>query len=84
MALLKYLQADGTARPSLVTEFLEKKWRVGASADEELVIENIANTVYGGAYLMSQSNTMICLPILLTENLSIAASDTVRHSLCKQ
>ncbi|KAF9553648.1 cytochrome P450 [Agrocybe pediades] len=38
-----------TASPSFVTEFLEKKWRGGASEEEEAIVENIAYTVYGAA-----------------------------------
>jgi cytochrome P450 len=45
----KMRMSEGTAVPSLVTNFLEKKNTVGASAQEEMVIENIAYTVYGAA-----------------------------------
>ncbi|KAF9553649.1 cytochrome P450 [Agrocybe pediades] len=43
----KKMMEKGQAKPSLVTEFLEKKWRVGASKEEEGIVQNIANTVYG-------------------------------------
>ncbi|KAF8973005.1 cytochrome P450 [Flammula alnicola] len=39
----------GTAPPSLVCNFLEKKNTIGASKEEEMAIENIAFTIYGGA-----------------------------------
>jgi len=40
---------EGTAVPSLVTSFLEKKNTIGASAQEEKAIADIAYTVYGAA-----------------------------------
>ncbi|KAH9478443.1 Cytochrome P450 monooxygenase [Psilocybe cubensis] len=39
--------AEGTASPSLVTEFYERKFAVGATQHEEDVINNVAFTVYG-------------------------------------
>ncbi|KAF4620900.1 hypothetical protein D9613_001211 [Agrocybe pediades] len=62
-------QTEGTARPSFVTEFLEKKWRGGASEEEEAIVENIAYTVYGGT---------VGLPLLKYSQLMShpAASDT--------
>ncbi|KAF9045269.1 cytochrome P450 [Panaeolus papilionaceus] len=41
--------AKGRAIPSLVGAFLEKKQTVGATAEDERIILNIANTVYSGA-----------------------------------
>uniref|UniRef100_A0A8H8CKD5 Cytochrome P450 n=1 Tax=Psilocybe cubensis TaxID=181762 RepID=A0A8H8CKD5_PSICU len=37
----------GTVSPSLVTNFYERKLAVGASEEEEMVIKNVAYTVYG-------------------------------------
>jgi hypothetical protein len=42
------MQREGTASPSFVTNFLEKKYTIGASAQEERAVEDIAYTVYGG------------------------------------
>ncbi|PPQ72452.1 hypothetical protein CVT24_003118 [Panaeolus cyanescens] len=39
---------NGTAIPSLMADFLEKKQTVGATAAEEKVLLDIANTVYAG------------------------------------
>ena len=41
-------QTAGTAAPSLVTDFLEKKSTIGATPEEEAAIKNIAWTIYGG------------------------------------
>ena len=41
-------QKAGTAVPSLVTEFLEKKSTIGATPEEEVAVNNIAWTIYGG------------------------------------
>jgi hypothetical protein len=41
-------QKAGTAAPSFVTEFLEKKSTIGATSEEEAAVNNIAWTVYGG------------------------------------
>ncbi|PPQ81933.1 hypothetical protein CVT25_013781 [Psilocybe cyanescens] len=41
--------AEGTAVSSLVTDFYEKKYAVGASQEEEDIIRNVAYTVYGAA-----------------------------------
>lgn len=41
-------QKAGTAAPSLMTEFLEKKSMIGATLEEEAVVKNIAWTIYGG------------------------------------
>ncbi|KDR69747.1 hypothetical protein GALMADRAFT_128336 [Galerina marginata CBS 339.88] len=40
---------EGTAKPSLFSNFLEKKYTVGASKEEEDAIKNIASTVYAAA-----------------------------------
>ncbi|KAF9054744.1 cytochrome P450 [Panaeolus papilionaceus] len=42
-------QAKGTAVPSLVGNFTEKKQTVGASPEEEEIVLNVAHTVYGAA-----------------------------------
>ena len=39
----------GTASPSFVTAFLERKAVSGASEEEEAMVNNVAYTVYGGA-----------------------------------
>ncbi|PPQ90225.1 LOW QUALITY PROTEIN: hypothetical protein CVT25_012934 [Psilocybe cyanescens] len=54
--------ADGTAVSSLVTDFYEKKYSVGASEKEEDIIKNIAYTVYGAASdtTISASGTFFC------------------------
>jgi hypothetical protein len=41
-------QKAGTAVPSLVTEFLEKKSTIGAAPEEEDTVNNVAWTIYGG------------------------------------
>ncbi|PPQ81783.1 hypothetical protein CVT25_013670 [Psilocybe cyanescens] len=67
--------ADGTAVPSLVTDFYERKYAVGASEEEEELIKNVAYTVYGAAsdtynltyhnwQTISASNTFICQMVL--------------------
>ena len=47
-SLTNRTQREGTAVPSFVTNFLEKKHTIGASAQEERAIEDIAYTVYAG------------------------------------
>ena len=42
------MQNEGTAVPSVITNFLEKKNTIGASQQEEEALEHIAHTVYGG------------------------------------
>ena len=42
-------QRDGTASPSFVTEFLETKYAIGATIEEETTIKNIGWTIYGGS-----------------------------------
>ncbi|KAF8959259.1 cytochrome P450 [Flammula alnicola] len=49
MNVLKERMMNGTAPPSLVSNFLEKKATIGASEREELVVKNVAYTVYGAA-----------------------------------
>ncbi|KAH9478395.1 Cytochrome P450 monooxygenase 98 [Psilocybe cubensis] len=58
--------AEGTAVPSLVTDFYERKYAVGASEEEEELIKNVAYTVYGAASdtTISASNTFICQMVL--------------------
>ncbi|CAA7263055.1 unnamed protein product [Cyclocybe aegerita] len=41
--------AEGSVTPSLLTQFLEKKATIGASAEEEKIMKNVAYTVYGAA-----------------------------------
>ncbi|KAF9477799.1 cytochrome P450 [Pholiota conissans] len=55
--------ADGTAFPSLVSDFLEKKYAVGATEEEERIIKNVAYTIYGGSSdtTMSSSETFFYL-----------------------
>ncbi|KDR82225.1 hypothetical protein GALMADRAFT_58980 [Galerina marginata CBS 339.88] len=48
MEFVKKQVAEGTALPSLVSDFLYKKNSVGASKEEEEAIKNVASTVYGG------------------------------------
>ncbi|KDR82227.1 hypothetical protein GALMADRAFT_59888 [Galerina marginata CBS 339.88] len=48
---------EGTAIPSLVSDFLERKYSVGASIEEEEMIKNVASTVYGGASDTTISST---------------------------
>ncbi|KAH9475493.1 Cytochrome P450 monooxygenase COX2 [Psilocybe cubensis] len=58
--------AEGTATSSLVTDFYEKKYSVGATEQEEDIIKNIAYTVYGAASdtclkkTISSSGTFFC------------------------
>ncbi|KAF8973003.1 cytochrome P450 [Flammula alnicola] len=40
---------EGTATPSLLSNFLERKNTVGASEEEESAVEDIAHTLYGAA-----------------------------------
>ncbi|KDR69728.1 hypothetical protein GALMADRAFT_145141 [Galerina marginata CBS 339.88] len=49
MEFVKKRVSEGTAAPSLVSTFLEKKNSFGASGQEEKVIKNVAYTVYGAA-----------------------------------
>jgi len=42
------IQNKGTAVPSVFTNFLERKNTIGASAEEEAAIADIAYTAYGG------------------------------------
>lgn len=49
MEWAKTSMIEGTAVPSVFTEFLERKNTVGASAQEEAAIADIAYTAYGGA-----------------------------------
>ena len=44
----KWYQGAGTAIPSVVTNFIEKKNIVGASVGEEAAIADIEYTAYGG------------------------------------
>lgn len=46
-------QKAGTATPSLVTDFLEKKSTIGATPEEEAAVNNTAWTVYGGLFIPS-------------------------------
>jgi hypothetical protein len=41
-------QKAGTAAPSFVSEFLEKKSTIGTTPEEEAAVNNVAWTVYGG------------------------------------
>lgn len=41
-------QKTGTAAPSFVTEFLEKKYTIGVTPEEEAAVNNVAWTTYGG------------------------------------
>ena len=65
-------QKAGTAAPSLVTEFLETKYTIGATPEEEAVVNNVAWTTYGG---LSPFNNL-CKHVIL-KLVDTAASDTV-------
>lgn len=54
-------QKAGTAAPSLVTEFLERKYTIGATAEEETAVNNIAWTVYGGWQSFNNSIKLVIL-----------------------
>ncbi|KDR82203.1 hypothetical protein GALMADRAFT_135566 [Galerina marginata CBS 339.88] len=49
MAFVKKSVAEGTATPSLVGDFLERKNHGGVTKEEEEAIKNTASTVYGAA-----------------------------------
>lgn len=51
-------QSEGNAYPSLVTDYLEKKATVGATAEEGQIVNNVAWTVYTG---MSASIMLITI-----------------------
>ena len=62
-SLTIWTQREGTAAPSFVTNFLEKKHTVGASAQEERAIEDVAYTVYGGKDYLSSAT--VWSPVLI-------------------
>ncbi|KAF8161644.1 cytochrome P450 [Crassisporium funariophilum] len=49
MEFVKKKMLDGTAVPSIVSNFLERKNTMGTSAEEEETVKNMAYTVYGAA-----------------------------------
>ncbi|PPR05069.1 hypothetical protein CVT24_010256 [Panaeolus cyanescens] len=58
--------ANGTATPSMVGEFMERKQTVGASEEEERLVINVANTVYGAAAGTTMSAINSTLYLLVT------------------
>ncbi|KAF8161637.1 cytochrome P450 [Crassisporium funariophilum] len=57
MEFAKRRMMDGTAVPSLVSNFLEKKMTSNATEEEELAIGRIASTVYGAGSDTIKSST---------------------------
>ncbi|KAF8161643.1 cytochrome P450 [Crassisporium funariophilum] len=49
MDFVKKRMLEGTAVPSIVSDFLERKDTMGTSAEEEEAVKNMAFTVYGAA-----------------------------------
>ncbi|KAF9041585.1 cytochrome P450 [Panaeolus papilionaceus] len=64
-ALLRDM-ANGTAIPSMIGEFMERKQTVGVTKEEEETILNVANTVYGAAAETTMSATQSTLYLLVT------------------
>ncbi|PPQ77485.1 LOW QUALITY PROTEIN: hypothetical protein CVT25_011355 [Psilocybe cyanescens] len=76
--------ADGTAVPSLVTDFYEKKYAGGASETEEFMIKNVAYTVYGGEQvwlISSKSKTLNLFSLQAASDTTISASGTFFHQM---
>jgi len=72
-----WTQSEGTAVPSLVANFLEKKNTIGASAQEERAIADIAYTVYSGKNSFSSTTLLI----ICANQCWLAAADTVSPNL---
>ncbi|PPQ81931.1 hypothetical protein CVT25_013779 [Psilocybe cyanescens] len=57
MEFVKKSFENGTVTPSLVTDFYERKYTVGATKEEEEMVKNVAFTVYGAASDTTISST---------------------------